>query len=84
MPLQYTDTSTKSTGGNKTVNKSENTRFPTQTTTTTTGTPNKTGYPACTYCGKGHPGNFGLTSHLDANQNTAIPWCESVEGSYTA
>jgi len=28
VPLQYTDTSTKSTGGNKTIDKSCNTRFP--------------------------------------------------------
>jgi len=82
--VPYTDTSTKSTGGNKTVNKSGNTRFPKQTTTTTpTGTP-KSGYPACTYCGKGHPSNCGLTSHPDANLNTAIPWSESVVGKAVA
>jgi len=46
------------------VSKLRSEEWPKQisTTTTTTGTPNKTSYPAWTYCGKGHPGNFGLTS----------------------
>ena len=40
----------------------------------------KLGNTACTYCGKGHPRSCGLKSHPDANQNTAILWCESVVG----
>ena len=34
----------------------------------------------CTYCGKVHQAGCGLTTHLDANYNTTIPWSESVNG----
>ena len=46
----------------------------------TTGTPANPAYPTCTYCGKVHQPGCGLTSHPDANNNTTIPWSESVNG----
>ena len=71
----YSDTNTKSTGGTKIVNKSVNTRFPKQTQLPH---PKEHLISQATQpvLWKGTPRKLWIDIAPDANQNTAIPWCE--------
>ena len=66
-------------GVNKAFNKSGNTRYSNRAPPIILPR-DKSGNTACTCYGKRHPGSCGLKSHPNENQNTAIPWCESVAG----